>query len=133
MISLYPHVHLVYSSLCMPMVVYVCVITTRAGCIHEQNGCIIGNVHDTVLSVGVFFSACCPDSNYWGFSGEVRQAMRFCQLTGCSVCGTARQPRIPGVRLGETRRLVISTNLNQKPEIVSCHTLFVIFDSLPLP
>lgn len=33
----------------------VCVITTRAGCIHEQNGCIIGDVHDTVLSVGVFF------------------------------------------------------------------------------
>lgn len=56
--------------------VCVCVITTRAGCFLEQNGCIIGDVHDTVLSVGVFFSACCPDSNYWGFSGEVRQAMR---------------------------------------------------------
>lgn len=123
------------------MDVYVCVIT-GAGCIHEQNGCIIGNVHDTVLSVGVFFflPACCPDSNYRGFSGEVRQPSRrrrlctawFCQLTGCSVCGTGRQPRIPGVRLGETQGLVISTNFNQKPKTVSCHTLFVIFDTLPL-
>ena len=86
------------------------------------------------------FSACCPDSNYWGFSrggkarrwGEGACTAWFCQLTGCSVCGTARQPRIPGVRLGETQGLVISTNLNQKPEIVSCHTLFVIFDTLPL-
>ncbi len=118
---------------CMPMGVYVCVITTRAGHIHEQNGCIIGDVHDTVLSVGVF-PARCPHSNYWGFSGEVRRLHRltawFCQLTGCSVCGAARQPRIPGVCLGETQGLVISTNFNQKPEIVSCHTLFVIFDTL---
>ena len=137
--------------MCVPadlcVCVCVCVITTGAGCIHEQNGCIIGDVHDTLLSVGVFFpfffflfSACCPDSNYWGFSrggkarrwGEGACTAWFCQLTGCSVCGTARQPRIPGVRLGETQGLVISTNLNQKPEIVSCHTLFVIFDTLPL-
>lgn len=30
-------------------------VITRAGCTVEQNGCIIGNVHDTALSVGVCF------------------------------------------------------------------------------
>ena len=42
--------------MCVCVCVCVCVITTGASCIHEQNGCIIGDVHDTLLSVGVFFS-----------------------------------------------------------------------------
>lgn len=33
---------------------------------------------------------------------------------------------------GQTQGLVVSTNLNQKHKIVSCHTLFVIFDTAPL-
>lgn len=46
----------------------------------SKNGCIIGDVHDMALSVGVF-SACCPDSNYGGFSWEVRQAnWRRCHI-----------------------------------------------------
>lgn len=109
----------------------VCVTTRRAACLHEQNGCIIGDVGDTVLSVGVF-SACCPHLITGASAGRKGRRWGVCQLTTCPVCGTARQPGIPGVSLGKTRRLVISTNLNQKQEIVSCHTLFVISDSLPL-
>lgn len=42
---------------CANMRVCVRVITSRAGCIHKQNGCTTGDAHDTMLSV-VIFSPC---------------------------------------------------------------------------
>jgi len=147
--ALCPYVHCVYVNVCLytwlPMdrcvCVCVCVITTRAGCIREPNGCIIGDVPDTALSVGVS-SACCPDSNYCGSSGEVRQAARrrrphrlILSADGWFCLGRSRaspHPRIPASphprsESGEAGD-VASARLTQKTEIVSCQTLFVIFD-----